>query len=90
MKELTFGVNRRCAAPSYTLLLSPPLLPGISALFAAMVSSLLPLFVVVLSVWSAGGDPAGSTDVDGAPPSKIGKKSKFIRANVSHIQSAEG
>ncbi|KAF1378411.1 hypothetical protein PFLUV_G00190270 [Perca fluviatilis] len=32
---------------------------------------LLPLIVVVLSARSAIGDPAGSADVDGAPPSKI-------------------
>ncbi|KAJ4929929.1 hypothetical protein JOQ06_018946 [Pogonophryne albipinna] len=35
---------------------------------------LLPLILVLLSACSAVGDPAGSDHVDGAPPSKIGKK----------------
>ena len=54
-----------------------------------MGGSLLPVLVVVLSARSAVGEPAGSAHVDGAPPSKIGKKRvkksdlPLILANVS-------
>ncbi|KAM9347936.1 prenylcysteine oxidase 1-like [Symphorus nematophorus] len=53
-----------------------------------MGGSLLPLLAVVLSASSAVGDPAGSAHVDGAPPSKIGKKSAVVGAGIGGSATA--
>ena len=44
-----------------------------------MAGSLPALFAVLLSAWSAVGDPEGPAQVDGAPPSKIGKESRVLK-----------
>lgn len=50
--------------------------------------SILPLLVVVLSALSAVGDPAGSTHVDGVPPSKIGKESSLLKRHIQPLNLA--
>lgn len=47
-----------------------------------MLVFLLALLVVVLSPRPAVGDPAGSTHVDGAPPSKIGEESGLLKHRI--------